>query len=119
MRAQIERGSASFEALARQYSEDGSAAQGGDLGWVNPGAFVPEFEQAMNRLPVGGLSQPVSSRFGVHLIEVVERRETTLDAKQLREQARIALREQKFEEAYLEWAKELRARAYVEMRDPP
>jgi peptidyl-prolyl cis-trans isomerase SurA len=61
----------------------------------------------------------VSSRFGVHLIEVVERRETTLDAKQLREQARIALREQKFEEAYLEWAKELRARAYVEMRDPP
>jgi peptidyl-prolyl cis-trans isomerase SurA len=119
MRAQIERGSASFEALARQYSEDGSAAQGGDLGWVNPGAFVPEFEEAMNRLPVGGLSQPVTSRFGIHLIEVVERRETTLDAKQLREQARMALREQKFEEAYLEWAKELRSRAYVEMRDPP
>jgi peptidyl-prolyl cis-trans isomerase SurA len=119
MRAQIERGSATFEALARQYSEDGSAAQGGDLGWVNPGAFVPEFEEAMNKLPVGGLSQPVTSRFGVHLIEVVDRRETTLDAKQLREQARNALREQKFEEAYLEWAKELRSRAYVEMRDPP
>ena len=119
MRAQIERGSASFEALARQYSEDGSAAQGGDLGWVNPGAFVPEFEEAMNRLPVGGLSQPVTSRFGIHLINVVERREATLDAKQLREQARMALREQKFEEAYLEWAKELRSRAYVEMRDPP
>jgi peptidyl-prolyl cis-trans isomerase SurA len=119
MRAQIERGSASFESLARQFSEDGSAAQGGDLGWVNPGAFVPEFEEAMNRLPVGGLSQPVTSRFGLHLIEVVERRDTTLDAKQLREQARNALREQKFEEAYLEWVKELRARAYVEMRDPP
>ena len=59
------------------------------------------------------------SRFGVHLIEVVERRETTLDAKQLREQARNALREQKFEEAYLEWAKDLRSRAYVEMREPP
>ena len=119
MRAQIERGSASFEALARQFSEDGSAAQGGDLGWVNPGSFVPEFEEAMNRLPIGGLSQPVTSRFGIHLIEVVDRREATLDAKQLREQARLALREQKFEEAYLEWAKDLRSRAYVEMRDPP
>ena len=119
MRAQIERGSASFEALARQFSEDGSAAQGGDLGWVNPGSFVPEFEEAMNRLPIGGLSQPVTSRFGIHLIEVVDRREATLDAKQLREQARLALREQKFEQAYLEWAKDLRARAYVEMREPP
>ena len=119
MRAQIESGRATFEALARQYSEDGSAAQGGDLGWVNPGALVPEFEEAMNRLAVGGVSQPVTSRFGVHLIEVVERRDATLDAKQLREQARLALREQKFEEAYLEWARELRTRAYVEMRDPP
>jgi peptidyl-prolyl cis-trans isomerase SurA len=119
MRAQIERGSNNFEALARQNSEDGSAAQGGDLGWVNPGAFVPEFEEALNRLPVGGLSQPVTTRFGVHLIEVVDRRETTLDAKQLREQARMALREQKYEEAFLEWVKDLRSRAYVEMREPP
>jgi peptidyl-prolyl cis-trans isomerase SurA len=119
MRAQIERGSNNFEALARQYSEDGSAAQGGDLGWVNPGAFVPEFEEAMNRLSIGGLSQPVTTRFGVHLIEVVDRREATLDAKQLREQARIALREQKYEEAFLEWVKDLRSRAYVEMREPP
>ncbi len=119
MRTQIERGSNTFEALARQFSEDASAAQGGDLGWVNPGAFVPEFEEAINRLTVGGLSQPVTTRFGVHLIEVVDRRETTLDAKQVREQARNALREQKFEEAYLEWTKELRSRAYVEMRDPP
>ena len=119
MRAQIERGSGNFESLARQFSEDASAAQGGDLGWVNPGAFVPEFEEAMNRLSVGGISQPVVSRFGVHLIEVVERREVTLDAKQVREQARNALREQKFEQAYLEWLKELRSRAYVEMRDPP
>ncbi len=119
MRAQIEAGSNNFEALARQYSEDGSAAQGGDLGWVNPGAFVPEFEEALNRLGVGGLSQPVTTRFGVHLIEVVDRRETTLDAKQLREQARMALREQKYEEAFLEWIKDLRSRAYIEMREPP
>ena len=61
----------------------------------------------------------MTTRFGVHLIEVVDRRETTLDAKQLREQARLALREQKFEEAYLEWVKDLRSRAYVEMREPP
>ncbi len=119
MRSQIERGSATFPDLARRYSEDGSAAQGGDLGWVSPGAFVPEFEEAMNRLSVGGLSMPVRTRFGVHLIEVVERRESTVDAKQVREQARNALRAQKFEQAYLEWVKELRSRAYVEMRDPP
>lgn len=119
MRAQIEKGSSSFEALARQFSEDGSAGQGGDLGWVNPGALVPEFEEAMNQLPVGGISPPVSSRFGVHLIEVVQRRDATLDPKQLREQARAALRERKFEEAYVEWVKELRARAYVELREPP
>ncbi len=119
MREQIERGSASFEDLARRYSEDASAAQGGDLGWVSPGAFVPEFEEAMNRLTVGGISTPVQTRFGVHLIEVVDRRETTLDAKQVRDQARNALRARKFEQAYLEWVKELRSRAYVEMRDPP
>jgi peptidyl-prolyl cis-trans isomerase SurA len=119
MRAQIERGSSNFESLARQFSEDSSAAQGGDLGWANPGAFVPEFEDAMNRLPVGGLSQPVVTRFGVHLIEVVERRETTLDVKQVREQASNAVREQKYEQAYLDWVKDLRGRAYVELRDPP
>jgi peptidyl-prolyl cis-trans isomerase SurA len=118
-RSQIEAGSATFEALARRYSEDGSADKGGDLGWVSPGGFVPEFEEAMNRLSLGGVSQPVVSRFGVHLIQVMERRETTVDAKQVREQARNALRERKFEEAYNEWVKELRARAYVEMREPP
>jgi peptidyl-prolyl cis-trans isomerase SurA len=119
LRAQIERGAITFEAAARQFSQDGSAAQGGDLGWIMPGSLVPEFEEAMNRLPPGGLSQPVVSRFGVHLIQVTDRREATLDAKQVREQGRNALREQKFEEAYLEWIKDLRARAYIEMRDPP
>jgi peptidyl-prolyl cis-trans isomerase SurA len=118
-RAQIESRSATFEDLARRYSEDASAAQGGDLGWVSPGGFVPEFEEAMNKLSLGGISQPVVSRFGVHLIQVMERRETTVDAKQVREQARNVLRERKFEDAYNEWVKELRARAYVEMREPP
>lgn len=116
---QIEAGRRKFEDLARQYSEDGSAVQGGDLGWVSPGAFVPEFEDAMNKLSVGGVSDPVVSRFGVHLIQVLERREVALDPKQLREQARNVLREQKFEEAYNEWVRDLRARAYIEMREPP
>lgn len=116
---QIESGSRTFEQLARENSEDGSASQGGDLGWANPGMFVPEFEEAMNALPINGISEPVVSRFGVHLIQVVERRTATLDAKQQREQARNVLREMKFEEAYLEWLRELRARAYVEMREAP
>ncbi len=111
--------SKTFEQLARDNSEDASAAQGGDLGWVSAGAFVPEFEEAMNALPIDGLSDPVVSRFGVHLIRVNERRQVTLDLKQQREQARTALREQKFEEAFNEWSRELRGRAYVELRDAP
>jgi peptidyl-prolyl cis-trans isomerase SurA len=116
---QIKSGAATFESLARANSEDPSAPQGGDLGWTSPGAFVPEFEQAMDALPVGGLSEPVISRFGVHLIRVNERRHLALDLKQQREQARNLLREQKFEEAYNEWSRDLRARAYVELREPP
>lgn len=116
---QIESGSRSFEELARLYSEDGSAPQGGDLGWAAPGMFVPEFEEAMSQLSPGGISPPVVSRFGVHLIQVLERRDVALDAKQVREQARSVLREQKFEDAYVEWTKDLRARAYIEMREPP
>jgi len=118
-RQQIETGKKSFEEIARQYSEDGSAAGGGDLGWSSPGVMVPEFETAMNELPVNGLSAPVVSRFGVHLIQVLERREVSLEPKQLREQARSVLREQRFEQAYLDWTKELRSRAYVEYREPP
>jgi len=116
---QIESGAKSFEALAREYSEDGSGPQGGELGWVAPGAFVPEFEDAMNRLQVNGVSEPVVSRFGVHLIQVFGRREAPVDVKQQREQARAALREQKYEDAHAEWLRELRSRAYVEMREPP
>jgi peptidyl-prolyl cis-trans isomerase SurA len=80
---------------------------------------VPEFEEAMNALPLGGLSDPVVSRFGVHLIQVTERKQTTLEPKQQREQARNVLREQKFEEAYADWLRDLRARAYVERREAP
>jgi peptidyl-prolyl cis-trans isomerase SurA len=112
-------GARTFEQLARENSEDASAPQGGDLGWAAPGAFVPEFEEAIAALPVGGISDPVTTRFGLHLIQVVDRRQTTLDNKQLREQARNILREQKFEAAFSEWLRDLRGRAYIELRDPP
>ncbi|MBI5718195.1 MAG: peptidylprolyl isomerase [Burkholderiales bacterium] len=118
-RAAIEAGQRTFEDLARQFSEDGSSAAGGDLGWTTPGTMVPEFEAAMNALAPGGMSAPVLSRFGVHLIQVLERREAPLDVRQMREQARNVLREQKFEQAYMDWAKELRTRAYIELREPP
>ena len=117
LRRQIIAGTRSFEQAAREFSEDGSAPEGGDLGWTNPGSFVPEFEGALNRLAPGQVSEPVVSRFGVHLIQVVERRQTVLDARQQREIARNVLREQKFDEAYAEWIRELRGRAYIELRE--
>ena len=118
-RREIQSGAKTFEQLARENSEDGSAAQGGDLGWTSPGQFVPEFEEAIGTLSVGGLSEPVVTRFGIHLVQLIERRQVTLDRKQQREQARTILREQKFEEAYVEWLRDLRGRAYVELREPP
>jgi peptidyl-prolyl cis-trans isomerase SurA len=119
LKQQITTGGRRFEDLAREHSEDGSAPQGGDLGWANAGSLVPEFEQAMNQLPPGGISDPVLSRFGVHLIQVLERRQVAADPKQLREQGRAALRERKFQQAFADWVRELRTRAYIEMREPP
>ena len=118
-RREILAGTKSFGPLARENSEAGSAAQGGDLGWASPGTFVPEFEEAMDALPIDGISEPLVSRFGVHLIQVLGRRQVTLDPKQQREQARNVLREQKFEAAYRDWVRDLRGRAYIELRDPP
>lgn len=112
-------GQADFAALARDSSEDGSAKEGGDLGWANPGMFVPEFEQAMNALAPKQISEPLVSRFGVHLIQVIERREAQLSQREQRELARNALREKKQDEAYTVWLQEIRGRAYVEYREPP
>ena len=112
-------GALSFEQAARENSEDASAAAGGDLGWVSPGTFVPEFEAVIKQLPEGGISDPVISRFGVHLVQVTGRRDVKLDRRQQREQARNILREQKFEAAYNDWMRDLRGRAYIEMREPP
>ena len=110
---------ADFAALAREFSQDGSARNGGDLGWASPGQFVPEFEEVMNGLQPGQISEPLISRFGVHLIQLLERRETTLSAREQREIVRNLVREKKLDEAYQTWAEELRGRAYVELREPP
>ena len=117
-RQRILAGHATFEALAREHSQDGSAAQGGDLGWSTPGRYVPEFEAVLEGLKPGEISQPVVSRFGVHLIELLERRQVKLNPREQREVAREALRQKKAEETYATWLRELRGRAYVEYRDP-
>lgn len=119
LKKRIEAGSASFEALAREHSQDGSAPQGGDLGWVGPGAFVPEFEEPMNRLAEGQLSVPVVSRFGVHLIQLIERRRVELSQREIRESVRNQLKESKYEAAFATWAQEIRGKAFVEFREPP
>ena len=119
LRQSIVSGKTDFAAAARQLSQDGSAAQGGDLGWANPGMFVPEFEQVMNRLRPGQVAEPLVSRFGVHLIEVTERRNAPLSDQDQRAVARNALREKKTEEAFNIWVDDVRSRAYVEMREPP
>jgi peptidyl-prolyl cis-trans isomerase SurA len=118
LRKRIE-GGADFAQLAREFSQDASGPNGGDLGWSSPGMYVPEFEEAMNSLAPRQVSQPLVSRFGVHLIQVLERRQAKLSEREQREVARNALREKKLEEAYVQWAQEVRGRAYVEMREPP
>jgi peptidyl-prolyl cis-trans isomerase SurA len=108
-----------FAAAAKDNSQDGSAREGGDLGWAVPGQFVPEFEEVMNALALGQVSEPLTSRFGVHLIQVQERRERKMSEREQREAARGALREKKLDEAFLVWAQDVRARAYVELREQP
>lgn len=118
-RRRIQAGQTDFATLARENSQDGSAEQGGDLGWAYPGQFVPEFEAVMNRLAPGQIGEPLISRFGVHLIQLLERRNTTLSEREQREMVRNMLREKKLDEAYANWVRDVRARAYVEMREPP
>ena len=110
-------GQADFAALARDNSEDGSAKDGGDLGWTSTGMFVPEFEQVMNQLAPGQIADPLVSRFGVHLLQVMARREAPLSEREQRELARNLVREKKIEEAFILWQQEVRGRAYVEFRN--
>jgi len=118
-RQQIAEGKARFEDLARAHSQDGSAPQGGDLGWASPGQFVPEFEQVMNSLKPGEVSQPLASRFGVHLIQVTERRDQPLTQREQRDMIRAVVRERKASETLVTWLQDLRGRAFVEYREPP
>jgi peptidyl-prolyl cis-trans isomerase SurA len=105
-----------FEALARQYSEDSTASTGGDLNWVNPGDTVPQFEKAMNELKDLQISPPVRTQFGWHLIQVMERRSQDMSKEAARLKARQEIRAKKADEAYQDWIRELRDRAYVEIR---
>jgi peptidyl-prolyl cis-trans isomerase SurA len=116
LRERLDNKAAKFEDLARLYSNDGSATKGGDLGWIYPGDTVPEFERAMNALSPGEVSKPVESPFGFHLIEVLERKTEEISRERQRMMARQSLREQKLDEAYEDWLRQLRDRAYVEYR---
>jgi peptidyl-prolyl cis-trans isomerase SurA len=115
IRERIESG-AKFEDQAKLNSEDASAAKGGDLGWVSPGDTVPEFEQALAKLKENELSQPVRSPFGYHLIQVLGRRTQDITKERQREQARQAIRQRKSDEAFQEWVRQTRDRAYVEIK---
>ncbi len=116
IRQRIE-GGADFAEQAKLYSEDGSAAQGGDLGWVSPGVFVAEFERAMNALKIKQLSDLVQTEFGWHLIQVMERRNADVSVEQKKQQASMAIRSFKSDEAYQEWLRQLRDRAFIEYRN--
>ena len=115
----VQAGQADFAQLAKEFSQDASARNGGDLGWSSPGMFVPEFEEVLNNLQPGQVADPIVSRFGVHLIQLLERRQSTMSQREQREVVRNLLRERKLDEAYAQWAQEVRGRAYVELREPP
>ncbi|HXF16832.1 MAG TPA: peptidylprolyl isomerase [Burkholderiales bacterium] len=106
----------SFAELARLQSEDATASRGGDLGWLSPGDAVPEFERAMNALQPGQVSDPVQTPFGWHLIQVIERRNEDMSKERQRVLARQSIRTRKADEAYQEWVRQQRDRAYVELR---
>jgi peptidyl-prolyl cis-trans isomerase SurA len=115
LRERIENG-ADFAELARLHSDDLSASRGGDLNWLNPGDTVPEFERAMDGLKPGEVSAPVQSPFGWHLIQVLERRDQDVTQERKRLEARRAIRERKSDEAFEDWVRQARDRAYVEYR---
>jgi peptidyl-prolyl cis-trans isomerase SurA len=117
LKERLDNKAAKFEELARLFSNDSSASKGGDMGWLYPGDVVPEFEQAMNALKPGQVSEPVETSFGYHLIEVLERKTDDVSKEKQRAAARNALRERKLVEAVEDWQRQVRDRAYVEFRD--
>jgi len=108
-----------FAELARANSDDtGSAIDGGSLGWVSPGVMVPEFEEKMNSLAVGEMSDVFKSRFGWHLIKVFDRREENMAEEYQRSKAREQIRQRKIDEEMETWLRSMRDEAYVEYRNP-
>jgi peptidyl-prolyl cis-trans isomerase SurA len=116
LKQRLDNHAAKFEDLAKLYSNDLSASRGGDLGWIYPGDTVPEFERAMDALKPGEVSEPIESPFGLHLIQVLERKTDDVSKERQRLVARQAIRERKLDEATQEWLRQLRDRAYVEYR---
>ena len=116
LKDRIVMGNADFGDLARQHSDDGSAAKGGDLGWLSPGETVPEFERAMNALQPDQVSDPVQTPFGFHLIKVLERRDEDLSEERQRVLARQTIRLRKADLAGQEWVRQQRDKAYVDDR---
>ena len=110
--------SATFEDLARQNSQEpGSAAKGGDLGWLEPGDAGPEFDQALSTLKPGEVSDVIESPFGFHILRVTERKSEDQSKQRERNNARQVLRERKMQEALEDWMRQVRDRAYVEFRE--
>jgi len=117
IRKRIEQGE-SFADLANEYSEDpGSKIKGGDLGWANPGAFVPAFESVMASLANGEISEPFKSQFGWHILQVLERREVDMTKTVMEAKAMQAIRTQKIDEELRLWLRRIRDEAYVEYVD--
>ena len=109
-------GSETFENLAKQYSEDGSAAIGGDLGWVSPGTTLPIFETTYDSLDINEISKPINTPLGWHLLQVIERRDNDLTDESIKYSARIQLINQKTELIFKDWIKQLRDQSFVDIR---
>ena len=116
-KAKIQSKQANFEDVARQNSQDSYAAKGGDMGWLFPGDTVPEIENAMNALKPGEISEPIKSPFGLHIVQVIERKSEDTSKEKERAAARQVLTERKRQEAMEDWARQVRDRAYVEFRE--
>ena len=116
LKTRIEAGE-DFGTLARQYSDDiGSAAEGGELGWTNPGQMVPEFEATMAASPEGQISAPFRSEFGWHILEVKERRDKDFSSEMRRNQVAGYIRDQKYQEELDAWLRKIREEAFVDIK---
>jgi len=116
LRARVQAGE-DFADLAREYSEDiGSAQEGGELGWTNPGQMVPEFEKAMQATAVGDISEPVRTTFGWHILEVEGRRDQDMTSEAIRTKATNYLHNRKYQEELDAWLQQIRDEAFVDIK---